>query len=1666
MHLSASSIPLPQDTQWKLSTLSSRAKVLPTLFQNPFTTGKYSHTSTNTADKPPDLAPCCGSFCHLAKYIDHIQDTLTEEAEKTIRHKPRSHALAAKDERRRNARQRATRILCQVLSNDEYQWLEDTGNIVEFNMKDNVTKVDVQKVSMKSYNLAEMENRAALSHLKEAEASDCSFKEENCSEKRAVSPREPMISAQFETRSVEGLTTCGVCFNVYALLDNFRLLSEHPDTRKKEPAKCSHMITKAAPEVSTEEKTVSRKQNAKAQNCIQTSYHGELRIDSTTSPENCLSDNGSSVNGDKHQIGITVTQNCELCSSDATQDAPRLAINSFVLSKKDDGPVQSSQREVANVKHRLNAQSSPLSEEESIPNGAEKSCCTLSSADALQTTQSRSIVPRSCFETKAVPLAVASIRPMAAKENGPEMRGNSTHMVSLVQPETQTLQHETSKTPRKENATREKNTERYGSKSPRLPNCAPSSKGQTRGRRRLDSSTNTAKRVVSNTKRVIFKSTASNKKTGHKREDEPTVCGPRAARNKKAGHKAEASYEGTMKYSESIDFPFAILKSTHGHIAGAAKYRGHSHQMARPVCNLVVCHDIFETYEKMKVFLQPLVLKYPRLQILLWNYPGQALTSFGDKDILNNELHSSCLHELLGHVDREGLFSSSYPFFVLAHGNGAMIALKYCTRFSVEALKGILLVNGLTHVDSYYASVLTECREVFTSSTEDLSTYFYAKYIFSETYLKEVSPPLALSMYAAASNPISREGRIGLCNGALSHLDLRQSLATLKKPIIALYGRASSCVQPEQTSEVLRVCRIGKLCKSIKSTLEQDGIYLIPVDGGHDLIQERKPFVTGVLEHLLAVSSFQWPVQLQLNAEKMSDIGDNEIKSHQRNTIFARLNDIHNASSTSLSYSAEHVNANKDQTQPSPPPTSKAALNSTSNKLEQQQMSFDPSDPSFYESGSGTLHDECITHKTAPAKSEIKEYMTWRLKRNQNRLIRLDQACRQMQQAARAMFARSALLDLKTKASAMVLQKAFRGCLGKQILREKRRDLESIKFTQRALRGYLARTHAYRHRKQIEFQIKIARRLRGRTAKHQFMLMIERVRRGATAFQAAFRIMKARDGLKQLWIANFSCIVIQKVRRGHAGRVRATQEKDKFLLGHLQGTSIEYGKKLMDKYTSEVEQLKLKLFQVNKDKTLENTKFQLLKDKLAEDDDKVKNLQKYMHEITSLSKVDVRGAARDELRAEKAQMDSNYGIALAQISTLEGHLQEIEQNIKQLAFEEDDTKEKLRTKDREINLLMRQHQEHMDQHASCRRYAVHSGGADWAQRPKCTSRDKAPAELSSAESMLHLQFMKRCSKQVLQNGLPRIENDCTFTNNKNEDAATTRTDGGVSKKGHILNWSVEDVLDWLSMQKLSQYHDEFEEAAIDGFMLISLSEEDLTNTMGIEHKLHCKKILLAAQNLRSQMHLARPPLDKEHITRESNASLGSFIHGENAIIRTQSAELQPQTMALFGGHPVKTGRTQTHPNSRDDQTFNFNADEVFLWVRHQKVDILRKALQSIPDKKFEPSKVRAQFSENYGTDYHDSLPPKQFYINTTDDEGNTSLHVAAQNGNMKIGRFLVQKGANPNHQNKKGRTPAHYAVLYNYTDFAAWLFSPDVGGNDFIADIDGRDPYEDIKDDT
>lgn len=73
---------------------------------------------------------------------------------------------------------------------------------------------------------------------------------------------------------------------------------------------------------------------------------------------------------------------------------------------------------------------------------------------------------------------------------------------------------------------------------------------------------------------------------------------------------------------------------------------------------------------------------------------------------------------------------------------------------------------------------------------------------------------------------------------------------------------------------------------------------------------------------------------------------------------------------------------------------------------------------------------------------------------------------------------------------------------------------------------------------------------------------------------------------------------------------------------------------------------------------------------------------------------------------------------------------------------------------------------------------------------------------------------------------------------------------------------------------------------------------------------------------------------------------------------------------------------------------------------------------------------------------------KGINCNIIDNNGNTILLVAAQNGNKKLVKTALRFNAKINHQNFKGNTALHYCFAFGYNELGEYLLSK--GANDKI----------------
>lgn len=241
----------------------------------------------------------------------------------------------------------------------------------------------------------------------------------------------------------------------------------------------------------------------------------------------------------------------------------------------------------------------------------------------------------------------------------------------------------------------------------------------------------------------------------------------------------------------------------------------------------------------------------------------------------------------------------------------------------------------------------------------------------------------------------------------------------------------------------------------------------------------------------------------------------------------------------------------------------------------------------------------------------------------------------------------------------------------------------------------------------------------------------------------------------------------------------------------------------------------------------------------------------------------------------------------------------------------------------------------------------------------------------------------------------------------------------------VAAWSVSDVGRWLDTLALAQYKRAFADATVDGALLLHLTDDDLRNTLGMEHRLHRKKVLTTVEEMRVR--------ERNQMRQLYGDSIGGITSGppaSDAAPMPSSSPMRPLAPAASTVSPLSAASNPVPASSvGPPQSLNeapvaggggrvvVSFSEFCSLVRHGKVKQIREALQDVPERKFDPLTVKTQFTPGTGTIYNDQLEKSVFHINKGDDNGNSPLLLATQNNHLKVAQLLLSKGANPDHQN-------------------------------------------------
>mgnify|MGYP003331521285 CR=1 FL=1 len=689
-----------------------------------------------------------------------------------------------------------------------------------------------------------------------------------------------------------------------------------------------------------------------------------------------------------------------------------------------------------------------------------------------------------------------------------------------------------------------------------------------------------------------------------------------------------------FEYDSNTSFPYTILDCGFN-----SKVRQNKKHSDKTLIDMVVCQDTFDTQERFKIFLSPVAKKYPGMQILLWNYPGQSFTKFSDSKILNNEFLASCLDKLMGHVGSKGTndFNDQELFYIMGVGCGGAVATFYATKYQPLKLRGIFLVNGLSFVDSHFARVFHDCSKVFKYSPEsrpDLPIYYYARFLFSPEYLKKTTAPLALNLHTAVHNPITLHGRIRLSLGMFRHVDVRPMLKNIVSPIISIYGKASSLVRP---MHALHYLKGREKCYNIYETLKQgrNKSVVIVTDGGHDLIQEKKELIYKITEKILTghyeTSSVSSPCKQVGFAQEESKTTHLEENSMSQALV---------ASTPSPSVRHSHI--------------------------EKSDVCIKRKQNDAYLKELDSINIRAQTNEASREKNNAKEYMSWRVKRNKKRLSKFQKAARIIQSSFKIYAAKATVQCLKRTYAAINIQRCHRGKLGVLVVRNHRELVWATRFFQKVYRGYLGRLKCYKKRSMIESQIKLSRNWRSFVVRCTMKNLIARRNDAATYLQCLWR--KVRSTLITFYLRRNrnGTIMLQRICRGHKGRQKAARQREKYIFSHSQINGIKIGREMLAEHKFTVTRLRSELRVLGQEETVIENKINNVLENINSSENCIKKIVDKMHYINSVERHFSSPSQKEEkcqLRDQKLRLDEEFSFMLTKVSDRKIELERLKKGL-------------------------------------------------------------------------------------------------------------------------------------------------------------------------------------------------------------------------------------------------------------------------------------------------------------------------------------------------------------------------------------------------------------------
>lgn len=242
------------------------------------------------------------------------------------------------------------------------------------------------------------------------------------------------------------------------------------------------------------------------------------------------------------------------------------------------------------------------------------------------------------------------------------------------------------------------------------------------------------------------------------------------------------------------------------------------------------------------------------------------------------------------------------------------------------------------------------------------------------------------------------------------------------------------------------------------------------------------------------------------------------------------------------------------------------------------------------------------------------------------------------------------------------------------------------------------------------------------------------------------------------------------------------------------------------------------------------------------------------------------------------RLDEEFSSLLMKISDRKNQLQSVEEKLSRFQKNKEEKERALKILERNLVSLLetqeielaeiRRRQDRKEDVALQRKTQKsskeqHPDSKDMqTNRTSTLDRQKRAQLMNSTETMMKFGFtsmsmtyftalnMVRAMKNISPQETGNLSNIDTI--NDIAQGSGMKTQGDLytrSTESPVLNWEVDHVIQWLNALSLGQYEDSFRDGSIDGPFLFQLTDDDLMNVLGVEHKLHRKKIMFGIAQL-------------------------------------------------------------------------------------------------------------------------------------------------------------------------------------------------------------------------